>query len=279
MAVDLDGKGLAKKMLLEIKEEVAKKELNPGLAVVIVGENPASRIYVESKKKDCKKCGIRSEEFALPDNTNEDELLGLIKTLNERADIHGILVQLPLPKGLNSDKVIQAIDPNKDVDGFHMYNVWRIFVNDYAFLPCTPAGIVELLAHYNIDPRGKNCVVVGRSTIVGKPMAMMLTNLSATVTLCHSVTADLPSFTRNADILVSAIGKADFITKGMVKEGAVVIDVGINRREDGSIVGDVDYEAVKTVASYITPVPGGVGPMTRAMLMKNTLQAARKKIC
>ena len=275
LAVELDGKSLAKKMLVEIKDEVAKKGLNPGLAVVIVGDNPASRIYVDSKKKDCKKCGIRSEEFALPENTSEAELLELVSKLNSRADIHGILVQLPLPKGLNSDKVIQAIAPNKDVDGFHMYNVWRIFVNDYAFLPCTPAGIVEILAHYKIDPRGKHCVVVGRSTIVGKPMAMMLTNLNATVTVCHSVTVDLPSFTRQADILVSAIGRADFITADMVKKGAVVIDVGINRREDGSIVGDVDYEAVNKIASFITPVPGGVGPMTRALLMKNTLEAAK----
>ena len=275
MAVDLDGKGLAKKMLQEIKIEVASKGLSPGLAVVIAGDNPASRIYVDSKKKDCKKCGIRSEEFALPENTNEAELLDLISRLNGRADIHGILVQLPLPKGLNSDKVIQAIAPNKDVDGFHMYNVWRIFVNDYAFLPCTPAGIVEILAHYNIDVRGKHCVVVGRSTIVGKPMAMMMTNLNATVTVCHSVTKDLPSFTRQADILVSAIGRADFITGDMVKDGAVVIDVGINRREDGSICGDVDYETVCKIASHITPVPGGVGPMTRALLMKNTLEAAK----
>ena len=275
MAIILDGKGLAKKMLAEIKKEVTQKGLNPGLAVVIVGDNPASRIYVDSKKKDCKKCGIRSEEFSLPSSTGETELLDLISRLNGRADIHGILVQLPLPKGLSSDKVIQAIAPHKDVDGFHMHNVWRIFVNDYAFLPCTPAGIVELLAQYRIDPRGKHCVVVGRSTIVGKPMAMMLTNLNATVTVCHSVTVDLPSFTRQADILVSAIGRAMFITADMVKEGAVVIDVGINRAEDGSIVGDVDFEAVSKIASYITPVPGGVGPMTRALLMRNTLEAAK----
>ena len=275
VAVILDGKGLAKKMLLEIKNEVAQNGLNPGLAVVIVGGNPASRIYVDSKKQDCRKCGIRSEEFALAENTSEADLLELIKKLNERADIHGILVQLPLPKGLNSDKVIQAISPSKDVDGFHMYNVWRIFVNDYAFLPCTPAGIIELLAHYDIDPRGKHCVVVGRSTIVGKPMAMMLTNQNATVTVCHSVTVNLPSFTKQADILVSAIGRADFITADMVKQGAIVIDVGINRREDGSICGDVDFEEVSKLASYITPVPGGVGPMTRALLMKNTLKAAR----
>ena len=275
MAVSLDGKTLARKLLLQIKDEIAMKGISPGLAVVIVGDNPASRIYVDSKKKDCMKCGIRSEEFALPETTCEAELLELISTLNGRMDIHGILVQLPLPKGLNSDKVIQSITPGKDVDGFHMYNVWRIFVNDYAFLPCTPAGIVELLTHYNINPRGKHCVVIGRSTIVGKPMAMMLTNLNATVTVCHSVTADLPSFTRQADILVSAIGRADFVTADMVKEGAVVIDVGINRRENGSICGDVDFEGVSKVASYITPVPGGVGPMTRALLMKNTMEAAK----
>ena len=275
MAVILDGKGLAKKMLDEIKNEITKMGLDPGLAVVIAGDNPASRIYVDSKKKDCKKCGIRSEEFTLPENTSETELLDLISRLNGREDIHGILVQLPLPGGLNSDKVIQAIIPHKDVDGFHMQNVWRIFINDYAFLPCTPAGIVELLAHYDIDPRGKHCVVVGRSTIVGKPMAMMMTNLNATVTVCHSVTTDLPSFTRQADILVSAIGRSMFITADMVKQDAVVIDVGINRNDDGRICGDVDYEAVSKIASYITPVPGGVGPMTRALLMKNTLEAAK----
>ena len=278
MAVNLDGKALAKKMLEEIKNEITAKMLSPGLAVVIVGNDPASRIYVDSKKRDCKKCCIRSEEYAFPADAGEDMVLALIEKLNDCKDTHGILVQLPLPKGLSSHRIIQAIAPHKDVDGFHMHNVWRIFVNDYGFLPCTPAGIVEMLAHYKIDPSGKHCVVVGRSTIVGKPMSMMLTNLNATVTVCHSVTSDLPSFTRQADILLTAIGKANFLTADMVKRGAVVIDVGINRIEGGGICGDVDFEAVSKVASYITPVPGGVGPMTRAMLMKNTLEASKIKI-
>ena len=278
MAQKLDGQALAKKVVGEVKKQVAEAGLSPGLAVLIVGENPASRIYVDSKKKDCKKCGIRSEEYAMPENTSEESILKLIGELNAKDDIHGILVQLPLPKGINSDKIIQAISPDKDVDGFHMQNVWRIFINDYAFLPCTPAGIVEILAHYGIDTKGKHCVVVGRSTIVGKPMAMMMTNLNATVTVCHSMTKDLPSITRQADILVAAIGKANMVTKGMVKEGAVVIDVGINRLDGGGICGDVDYDSVKEVASYITPVPGGVGPMTRAVLMKNTLKACMEKI-
>ena len=277
MAQVLDGKGLAKKVVGEVRSEITKKGLNPGLAVVIVGENPASRIYVDSKKKDCKKCGIKSVEYALPENTPEESIIGLIEELNGNDDIHGILVQLPLPKELNSDKIIQAISPKKDVDGFHMMNVWRIFMNDYAFLPCTPAGIVEILTHYGIETRGKHCVVVGRSTIVGKPMAMMMTNLNATVTVCHSATKDLASFTRQADILVAALGKANAITKDMVKDGAVVVDVGINRMDSGRICGDVDYESVKNVASFITPVPGGVGPMTRAILMKNTLKACLEK--
>ena len=277
MAQNLDGVGLSKKVLEDVRDEIKKKGLSPGLAVVIVGDNPASRIYVNSKKKDCKKCGIRSEEYALPADTTEETLLKLIGELNRNDDIHGILVQLPLPKGLNADKAIQAISPDKDVDGFHMENVWRIFVNDYAFLPCTPAGIVEILAHYGIETKGKHCVIIGRSTIVGKPMAMMMTNLNATVTLCHSMTKDLPSVTRQADILVAAIGKANMVTKDMVKEGAVVIDVGINRLDGGGICGDVDYESVKEIASFITPVPGGVGPMTRAILMKNTLKACMQK--
>ena len=275
MAVILDGKGLAKKVVESVREEVKKSGADPGLAVVIVGDNPASRIYVDSKKKDCKECGIRSVEFALPEDTAEEKLLGLIDGLNTREDIHGILVQLPLPAHIGADKIIQAIAPHKDVDGFHMLNIWRIFVNDYAFLPCTPAGVVEILEHYNISAKGKHCVVVGRSTIVGKPMAMMMTNLNATVTVCHSATVDLASYTRQADILVSAVGKVNAITADMVKEGAVVIDVGINRGEDGKICGDVDYKPVEKIASYITPVPGGVGPMTRAVLMKNTLKAAK----
>ena len=276
MAVILDGKKLAKKVIGQVRDEIKALGIEPGLAVVVVGDDPASRIYVNSKKRDCKKCGIRSEEFALPESTSEESLLALLSELNGRSDIHGILVQLPLPGGLKPDKVTQAIAPGKDVDGFHMENVWRLFVNDYGFLPCTPAGILEILAEYNISPKGKNCVVVGRSTIVGKPMAMMLTNLGGTVTVCHSATADLASFTQQADILVAAIGRAEFFGQSFIKEGAVVIDVGINRRDDGSVCGDVDFEAVKHLASFITPVPGGVGPMTRAMLMRNTLIGAKK---
>ena len=276
MAVIMDGKSLAKKVVANVRSQIKKTGANPGLAVVIVGDDPASRIYVDSKKKDCAKCGIRSLEFALPGSASEEELLSLVAELNGRDDIDGILVQLPLPAGINSNGVIQAISPEKDVDGFHMQNVWRIFINEYAFLPCTPAGIVELLLHYGISPKGKHCVVVGRSTIVGKPMAMMMTNLHATVTVCHSATENLASYTRQADILVLALGRACAITRDMVKEGAVVVDVGINRLADGSICGDVDYESVKQTASYITPVPGGVGPMTRAVLMSNTLLASQK---
>ena len=277
MAVILDGNKLAKKILAGVKDEIEKQGVRPGLAVVIVGDDPASRIYVNSKKKDCEKCGIRSEEFALPGDAGEDKVLDVIGELNGRSDVHGILVQLPLPKGMSQDRIVQAVSPKKDVDGFHMENVWRIFVNNYGYLPCTPAGIVELMKEYNIDPKGKHCVVVGRSTIVGKPMAMMLTNLSATVTVCHSGTVDLPSVTRQADILVCAIGRPEFFGQNMVKEGAVVIDVGINRKRDGKVCGDADYNALKNIASYITPVPGGVGPMTRAMLMRNTLESALKR--
>ncbi|MCL2841059.1 MAG: bifunctional methylenetetrahydrofolate dehydrogenase/methenyltetrahydrofolate cyclohydrolase FolD [Defluviitaleaceae bacterium] len=271
----LDGKGLAKKVLENVKAQIESTGLTPGLAVVIVGDNPASRVYVNNKKKDCAECGIKSEEFALPENAGEGKLLALIDELNNRKDIHGILVQLPLPVGYAQEKVIQAISPAKDVDAFHMLNVGRIFTGNYSFLPCTPAGVIELLDAYDIDPKGKHCVVVGHSNIVGKPMAMMLLHRHATVTICHIHTVDLASFTRQADILVCAVGKVNLITADMVKQGAVVIDVGINRKEGGGICGDVDYEAVSEKASYITPVPGGVGPMTRALLMRNTLEAAK----
>ena len=275
MAIILDGKAVAEKIKEKVRAEIEKNGLNPGLAVVIVGENPASRIYVDSKKKDCAACGIRSEEFALPADAGEEKLLAVIEALNRRPDIHGILVQLPLPKGYSEKKVIQTIAPEKDVDAFHLMNVGRIMVGDYAFLPCTPAGVMELLDHYGIDPKGKHCVVVGRSDIVGKPQAMMLLHRHATVTICHSRTPDLGAITRQADILVAAVGKVRLITDDMVKPGAVVIDVAMNRDETDKLCGDVDFPGVERIASYITPVPGGVGPMTRAMLMQNTLTAAQ----
>jgi len=276
MAKILDGKALAEKIRTEVRAEIEQSKLNPGLAVVIVGENPASRIYVDNKKKDCAACGIRSEEFALPEDAGEEALLNLIEELNQRADIHGILVQLPLPKGYAEQKVIQAISPDKDVDAFHLLNVGRIMEGNYAFLPCTPAGVMALLDHYGIDPAGKHCVVVGRSNIVGKPQAMLLLHKNATVTICHSRTPDLGAMTRQADILVAAVGKVDLITADMVKPGAVVIDVAMNRGADGKLCGDVDFPNVEPLASYITPVPGGVGPMTRAILLCNTLTAAKR---
>jgi len=276
MAKILDGKGLAEQVRAQVKTEIEQSGLNPGLAVVIVGENPASRIYVDNKKKDCVACGIRSEEFALPEDAGEEALLCLIEELNQRGDIHGILVQLPLPKGYAEQKVIQAISPDKDVDAFHLLNVGRIMEGNYAFLPCTPAGVMALLDHYGIDPAGKHCVVVGRSNIVGKPQAMLLLHKNATVTICHSRTPDLGAMTRQADILVAAVGKADLITADMVKPDAVVIDVAMNRNADGKLCGDVDFPNVEPLASYITPVPGGVGPMTRAILMRNTLTAAKR---
>jgi len=275
MAIILDGKAVAEEVREQVRTEIEKTGLKPGLAVVIVGENPASRIYVDSKKKDCAVCGIYSEEFALPADAGEETLLAVIETLNRRPDIHGILVQLPLPEGYSEQKVIQAISPEKDVDAFHLSNVGRIMVGDYAFLPCTPAGVMALLDHYGIDPKGKHCVVVGRSDIVGKPQAMLLLHRHATVTICHSKTEDLGAMTRQADILVAAVGKVGLITADMVKPGAVVIDVAMNRDSAGKLCGDVDFPRVEKVAGYITPVPGGVGPMTRAILMRNTLTAAK----
>ena len=273
MAIIMDGKALAQKVKDEVRDKIQKNGFTPGLAVVIVGDNPASRIYVDSKKKDCAECGIRSEEFPLKEDAGEDALMALIDILNNRRDIHGILVQLPLPAGYSEDKVIQAISPNKDVDAFNLLNVGKIVNGDYTFLPCTPAGVMEMLDHYGIDPAGKHCVVVGRSNIVGKPQSMLLLHRHATVTICHSRTQDLAAITKQADILVAAVGKAGLITADMVKPGAVVVDVAINRGANGKLCGDVDYAAVKPVASYITPVPGGVGPMTRAILMRNTLHA------
>lgn len=279
MAKLIDGKAVAAEVRAEIAKEVADLQdtdgITPGLAVVIVGDDPASRTYVNNKKKACAEVGIYSEEYALPAETSQQELLDLVGSLNKKQDIDGILVQLPLPKGLNEKAVIEAIDPGKDVDAFHESNVGRIMIGNFHFLPCTPAGVMELLRHEGIDVAGKDCVVVGRSNIVGKPMAMLLLHSNGTVTVCHSKTKDLPEVCRRADILISAVGKAKFITADMVKPGAVVIDVGMNRDENGKLCGDVDFAAVEPIASCITPVPGGVGPMTIAMLLKNTIAAAK----
>ena len=278
MAMRIDGKSVSAKVKEEVTAEVEvlkKQGVCPGLAVVIVGDDPASRIYVNNKKKACQATGIYSEEYALPATTTQEELLALVETLNEKKDIHGILVQSPLPKGLDEGAVVEAIDPKKDVDAFHAYNAGKIMIGDYHFLPCTPAGIMELLKAYQIEVEGKRCVVIGRSNIVGKPMAMLLLHQNGTVTVCHSRTKNLPEVTGQADILVSAVGKAHFVTADMVKPGAVVIDVGMNRDENNKLCGDVDFDAVEPVASYITPVPGGVGPMTIAMLLKNTVTAAK----
>lgn len=274
-ATIIDGKALAAKCKARIKGEVEALSKRPGLAVIIVGDNPASRIYVNHKKKDCEECGIYSEEYALPAEAGQDALMEVIRTLNAREDIDGILCQLPLPEQFDEKAVLEAIDPGKDVDCFHPYNVGKLMIGEPVFLPCTPAGVMEMLDEYGIDPKGKHCVVVGRSNIVGKPQAMLLLHRHATVTICHSRTPDLGAVTRQADILVAAVGKRDLITADMVKEGAVVIDVAMNKKEDGKLCGDVAYAEVAEKASYITPVPGGCGPMTRVMLLQNTLTAAR----
>ncbi len=279
MAKIIDGKQIAKEVRAEIAAECAelkKKGIVPGLAVVIVGTDPASQVYVRNKKKACEEVGFRSEVFELPEETTEEELLALVKKLNEDVNIHGILVQLPLPEHLDDEVIIANIDPKKDVDAFHPSNVGKIMIGNYDFLPCTPAGVMVLLEKSGIDVSGKECVVVGRSNIVGKPQAMLLLHANGTVTICHSRTKDLAEVTRRADILVVAIGKADFITGDMVKDGAVVIDVGMNRKADGKLTGDVDFATVEPKASYITPVPGGVGPMTITMLLRNTLTSAKK---
>ena len=280
MAEIIDGKLVASVIRNNISEEVAcfKKEYNvtPVLAVIIVGENPASLVYVSNKKRACEQVGINSYEIALSGDVSEEELLERIEILNADPSVHGILVQLPLPKHINEETVINAIDPQKDVDAFHPYNVGRIMTGNYTFLPCTPAGVIDLLDYYNINISGKKCVIIGRSNIVGKPMAHLLLERNGTVTVCHSRTADLAEETQKADILVVAIGKPEFVTADMVKPGAVVVDVGINRGADGKLVGDVEFSGVSEVASYITPVPGGVGPMTITTLLKNTLIAAKQ---
>lgn len=265
-------KDAVKEQALELKE---KYGITPGLAVVIVGNDPASRVYVNNKKKACEYCGFKSEEYALPEETTQEELLALVKKLNEKDDIHGILVQLPLPKHLDDKEVIDNINPLKDVDAFHAVNVGKIMLGEYDFLPCTPSGVMEMLRAYDIKVEGKNCVVIGRSNIVGKPMAMLLLHENGTVTICHSRTKNLKEICRTADILVAAVGKPKFVTADMVKDGAVVIDVGMDRDENGKLCGDVDFENVRDKCSFITPVPGGVGPMTISTLMKNTLKAAK----
>lgn len=275
MAIRIDGKALAAKVKARVAEEAARLPRRPGLAVVLVGEDPASKVYVNGKEKDCAECGIRSFGHKLPEETTQQELLELVQRLNADPEVDGILVQLPLPKHLNEMEIIRAIAPDKDVDCFHPVNVGLLSIGEPVFLPCTPAGVMEMLREYEIPVAGKRCVVLGRSNIVGKPMAMLLTQQSGTVTICHSKTPDLAAYTRQADILVSAVGKAGLITADMVKEGAVVLDVAMNRNESGKLCGDVDAAAVEPVASYLTPVPGGVGPMTRAMLMKNILTAAQ----
>ena len=274
----LDGKLVSASVKDRIRDEVAQlrqqgREVT--LAVIIVGDDPASRVYVNNKKKACEYVGFRSLEYALPASTTQEELIALIGELNAREDVNGILCQLPLPKHIDDKAVIAAIDVRKDVDAFSAYNVGKILIGDYDFLPCTPAGVMEILRYYDIDVTGERCVVIGRSNIVGKPMAALLMHANGTVTVAHSRTKDLAEVTRQADILVAAIGRAKFVTADMVKEGAVVIDVGMNRDTDGKLCGDVDLDSVKEKCSAITPVPGGVGPMTIAMLMQNTLKAFR----
>ena len=275
----IDGKIISGSVKDRVAKEVAElkqKGITTGLAVIIVGEDPASKVYVANKKKACEALGIISEEYALPESTTQQELLALIDTLNKKESINGILCQLPLPKHLNEDEVINAILPEKDVDAFHPQNVGKIMLGDYDFVPCTPAGIMEMLDYEGIDITGKTCVVIGRSNIVGKPMGMLLLHKNGTITICHSRTKDLASVCKKADILVAAVGRPNFVTYDMVKDGAVVIDVGINR-VDGKLVGDVDFNAVKDKCAAITPVPGGVGPMTIAMLMQNTVTASKKQ--
>lgn len=278
MAHIIDGKAIAASARLDIAQRgqafYDKTGVRPGLAVVIVGEDPASKVYVRNKKKGCEEAGFYSEVHEMSAETTMDELLAKIEELKNNEKIHGILVQLPLPKHLDEKAVIDAIPPEKDVDAFHPVNTGKIMIGDYNFLPCTPAGVMKMLEYEKIDVSGKECVVIGRSNIVGKPMAMLLLHANGTVTVCHSRTKDLAEVTRRADILVVAIGKANFVTADMVKEGAVVIDVGMNRNAEGKLCGDVDFENVKEKASAITPVPGGVGVMTITMLLENTLRAA-----
>lgn len=281
MAKIINGKEVSASVKAAVASETAQlkdgKGLKVGLAVVIVGNNPASRVYVNNKKKACEEVGFQSFEYALDESTTEEQLLDLVNVLNRDNRVNGILVQLPLPAHINETAVINAISPEKDVDAFHPVNVGKIMIGEYSFLPCTPAGVMELIASTGTEIAGKSCVVIGRSNIVGKPMAMLLLHKSGTVTICHSKTQNLKEICLGADILVVAVGRANFVTGDMIKEGAVVIDVGMNRLENGKLCGDVEFESAEKKASYITPVPGGVGPMTISMLMKNTLTAAKQQ--
>lgn len=272
----INGKEVAAHIKQQVKNEIEERGLNVTLAVIVVGDNPASKVYVSNKEKACELCGIKSVVYSFAEEVAEDELVHVINNLNEYKDINGILVQLPLPEHIDADRVLSWIDPRKDVDSFTAINTGKLWLGEYDWAPCTAMGIIELLDYYDIDITGKNCVVVGRSNIVGKPVAALLLERNATVTVCHSKTKDLYKHTSQADILISAVGRPKFIGWGMVKKDAVVIDVGINRDENGKMCGDVDFENVKDKVSYITPVPGGVGPMTVSMLMKNTLEAAKK---
>lgn len=274
-AIIMDGKALAEKVKGQVRAQAEALARTPGLAVILVGDNPASRVYVNGKKKDCAQCGFYSEEYALPAETSQQELLELIKTLNSREDIDGILLQLPVPEHLDEQALLHAIRPDKDVDCFHPYNVGQLMIGEKGFLPCTPAGVMRMLQEYGIDPAGKRCVIIGRSNIVGKPQALLMLRENATVTICHSRTQGLKEECLRADILVAAAGKTGLVTGDMIKPGAVVIDVAMNRNAEGKLCGDVEFAAAQEIAGYITPVPGGVGPMTRAMLMENTLLAAR----
>lgn len=280
MAIIINGKELAQKIRLNLKEEVEnlkKDGINPKLAVIMVGNDKASEVYVRNKSKACNEIGIEFEEFLMPEETKREELLGLIKKLNERKDINGILLQSPIPKHLDIREAFNAIDYRKDVDGFHPINVGKLAIGEQSFVSCTPAGVMKMLEEYGINPEGKRAVVIGRSNIVGKPLSQLLLNANATVTVCHSKTKNIKEIAKEADILVAALGKPKFVTADMVKEGATIIDVGINRNEEGKLIGDVDYANVEPIASYITPVPGGVGPMTIAMLMCNVVKAAKEQ--
>ena len=274
-AIIMDGKALAEKVKGQVRAQAEALARTPGLAVILVGDNPASRVYVNGKKKDCAQCGFYSEEYALPAETSQQELLELIETLNSREDIDGILLQLPVPEHLDEQALLHAIRPDKEVDCFHPYNVGQLMIGEKGFLPCTPAGVMRMLQEYGIDPAGKRCVIIGRSNIVGKPQALLMLRENATVTICHSRTQGLKEECLRADILVAAAGKTGLVTGDMIKPGAVVIDVAMNRNAEGKLCGDVEFAAAQEIAGYITPVPGGVGPMTRAMLMENTLLAAR----
>ena len=280
MAIIIDGKELAKKIRSELKNEVVElknKGINPKLAVIMVGDDKASKVYVKNKSKACEECGIDYEEFLMDKDIDMEELLETIDKLNKRDDIHGILLQSPIPLNLDINQAFNKINHKKDVDGFNPINVGKLSIGEDCFVSCTPAGVIKMLEEYNIEIEGKHCVVIGRSNIVGKPLIQCILRKNGTVTMCHSRTKNIKQITKNADILIAALGKPKFVTQDMIKDGAVIIDVGINRTEDGKLVGDVDFENVKNNASYITPVPGGVGPMTIAMLMTNVVKAAKNK--